>query len=384
MAVKKYKVVSMGTLYLDATPRISDGIDYDGESTINIGDGIGGHYISWVKPTDMELFVSTSVIMCNVSWEDLDKNGFVKGKIVSIDGKEYLCRLVHVDTSGNQKDEWRDLLTSTFAESSPWDTKPYSFWTDGLHQITYKDGRIQIDGILKGGDGITSQVEAHTALRCAGVGFRPVLEPVQEGRHVVLEGQDFIISLPTGGAVGGHADTSEWNRMVAASETLVLGPNNPDGTAGKLTRQGPVEWLGRRSICMETYEVNTNKAVCRGGSSVEAWDKCNKKTGYGFRPKLIPVRKIQDRFFLDDNVYANITIGTVVRMYTLLQDGEPVKIFNDGSCSSFTKGKRLTITDEYFDEEFLIPWIVFDGKAVAQKNILFDISWDNLHEQEFC
>lgn len=376
----KYQIVTTGSLYLNGVPKAPDGFDYDGASTISIGDKVSGMEISWVKPADMELLVSTSVIMCNVSWCDLNDYGFVKGKLVTIDGKEYLCRLVRAPASVGQKDEWASILLSTFCEHIPWDTKPYSFWTDFRHHVTYNTGRTYDYAVLRGGDAIRTEMDAEVRLRSPGVGFRPVLEPIQTGNHAALDGHHFLISLPTGGEMDGDIWMSEWNRAIAADVS-----QRALNSKGKKKRPG-FEWLGLFSICKETSKGNVHRAICRGGLSANEWGTVFKDTveQAGFRPKIVPVWETSGKYFFNDAPFSNISNGTVLRMYTLCQDGEPVKIIPGSSCVEFREGAKLEITDQYFGEEYLIPWVFFDGKAIAQKNLLCKISWNDLYGQGYC
>lgn len=73
--------------------------------------------------------------------------------------------------------------------------------------------------------------------------------------------------------------------------------------------------------------------------------------GDGPCPILQPIRK---------NVFADIPEGRGVVMYTFLEDGLPISPYGP-----FHDKSRLKITDKYFGDEYLIPWVVSNGIAVG-------------------
>jgi len=91
-----------------------------------------------------------------------------------------------------------------------------------------------------------------------------------------------------------------------------------------------------------------------------------------FYPQLSPVGA---------NPFASISDGTAVRMYTLLCNGEPVPQ-NEKKPIKWTKGK-LSLTDRFYGDEFLIPWVISNGIAVASRPVLQGISPNALKDQGF-
>ena len=51
-------------------------------------------------------------------------------------------------------------------------------------------------------------------------------------------------------------------------------------------------------------------------------------------------------------------------MYTVLEDGVPHRIGD-----RFQNKSHLRITDKFFGEEFLIPWTISNGVAVADNTL---------------
>lgn len=76
--------------------------------------------------------------------------------------------------------------------------------------------------------------------------------------------------------------------------------------------------------------------------------------GDGFCPILQPVR---------ESVFADIPDDGHVRMYTFMEGGHPIPIGGPVRYNS-----HLTLTDRYFGDEYLIPWTISNGIAVASQS----------------
>ena len=82
--------------------------------------------------------------------------------------------------------------------------------------------------------------------------------------------------------------------------------------------------------------------------------------GKGFCPILQPTQK---------NVFANVPNRQQVRMYTLLKKGRPVRM-DINRKGKYQDASQLKLTDRYFGEEYLIPWTISNGIAVADQLLL--------------
>ena len=110
--------------------------------------------------------------------------------------------------------------------------------------------------------------------------------------------------------------------------------------------------------------------------------KKNKNTGYyavGFRPMLRPGR-YASRFIVKDS--------TIVKMFTLTVDGKPVKIGVGNEPipewpALITDIGRINFTDQYYGEEYLIPWYFLHGMAFSTVPLLTKISWEELNCQGY-
>ena len=74
-----------------------------------------------------------------------------------------------------------------------------------------------------------------------------------------------------------------------------------------------------------------------------------------FCPVLQPIR---------DSVFADIEDGHQVRMYTVLDGETPIHF---GAAIEDTR--KLTLTDRYYGDEYLIPWVISNGVAVASQSL---------------
>lgn len=82
--------------------------------------------------------------------------------------------------------------------------------------------------------------------------------------------------------------------------------------------------------------------------------------GRMFYPQLSPIGR---------KPFADIADGTIVDMYTALADGKPVRTDLDNPASLADK-VDVFITDKFYGKEFLIPWVISNGVAVASKPLL--------------
>lgn len=152
---------------------------------------------------------------------------------------------------------------------------------------------------------------------------------------------------------------------------------------------------------------NTKVRVHRGHKSARAWGDdpyTTVRPGIGFRPVLEPIRELSlegtfvrldghiffltqfrsiagqkssfpyDRLFLHlfpvDNILCQGMSLACVPMYTLLSDNQPVIQSRAESEQYHRKGQKLTLTDKFYDEEFLISWDISHGMAMTSWPVL--------------
>jgi hypothetical protein len=111
-----YSIFKFGSLYLEGVARNipENPMEYGDISShkimpnmhpnkpqMSIGptSGTDKKVISWVKPDGINLLVADRVLVVHMSWQELNKFGFVAGKKIMIDGHTFLCRLLKVGGS---------------------------------------------------------------------------------------------------------------------------------------------------------------------------------------------------------------------------------------------------------------------------------------------
>ena len=273
-----YSIFKFGAIYLDNKiqpipqhPIESGDIPkYDGKATISLETLALEDSITWIKPNERNIFVADRVLLADVSWDDLDENGFIAGKSVLIDGQLLRCRLLQVGEDRNVPNEWDVILDETYEDDILWHWNQIFFW--GVDASVYSMSSCAVRGYHSA----RNWYYINATNRYAYVGFRPALEP-----------------LPS----------------------VAITPNiNLDGIDFQLTR-------------------------IPGGK--------------GFCPILQPAQS---------DVFKDITVWGRARMYTLVENGRPIHM--DEPVRDLSK---LTLTDRYFGDEYLLPWVISNGVAVAAR-----------------
>lgn len=125
-----------------------------------------------------------------------------------------------------------------------------------------------------------------------------------------------------------------------------------------------------------------------------------KSVNVGFRPILEPTRVRRskavsscvldgERFFMEQMpgevngftpiltpalrpLFKQIPNGKVVKMYTLLYKEKPVHPNSkDNIVITAREAECIKLTDKYFGDEYLIPWIISNGVAIASKALAY-------------
>lgn len=97
----------------------------------------------------------------------------------------------------------------------------------------------------------------------------------------------------------------------------------------------------------------------------------------GWRPMLIPLTS-EKKFY--PYVFGGMPNGTTIKMYTLMLGDATVRADVDDP-EFYMGGSQIKITDEFFADNTLINWIICDGTAIADRNLLSNISWSELSKQ---
>lgn len=169
----------------------SDGLLVYQGGSISIGNTQPGHAIQWIKPNGINLLVADRVLLSDIAWEDLNREDFANGKVVYIEGRRYLCRLLRVGLSENASNEWDECLDEVGEDDELWHWNHIPFW-----------GRERFLG-----DGTEHATRGMSSARAWQKwranfdmgGFRPALiplaaeSPVDKAMFVTLEGEEFEV-----------------------------------------------------------------------------------------------------------------------------------------------------------------------------------------------
>ena len=275
-----YDIFQFGALNLDGKiqpvpqhpTRDGDIPQYNGKATISFGTLALKDSISWVKPNNSNLLVADRVLLVKVSWEDLDKNGFVAGKTVLFNGLCFRCRLLQVGEKESVFNEWDKVLDETSEDNDLWHWEKECFWEANISTCNAPARTV------RGYNSALYWYNRSAAYRGADVGFRPILEPL-------------------------------------LSDTIT--PNiNLDGADFRL-------------------------------SSIPGGDR--------YCPILQPVNR---------KSFEGISDGQQLKMYTLMEGGHPIHF-----GAAIKDARKLTLTDRYFGDEYLVPWVISNGIAVASQSL---------------
>lgn len=174
---------------------------YNGDR-IEIRNTVAGRELKWV--TVHGKFISTGIILSNVSWFELHAQGLITGKEITIDGRRYLCRSLVAGDSRTKPHEWDTILEVTGYDSLIWYGDTCQFWCQGRP-------KKRSDRIAQGGEIINNWKSIQGETKGSHIGFRPVLEPLDLEYQIR---QSFVneratVFLPTGsveGIIDGYTD----------------------------------------------------------------------------------------------------------------------------------------------------------------------------------
>lgn len=71
----------------------------------------------------------------------------------------------------------------------------------------------------------------------------------------------------------------------------------------------------------------------------------------------------------DKDAFRGIPDGTTLRMYSVLKNGKPVRM-DTNRLSKFRGLSKLQLVDKYYGDEYLVPWVISNGVAVASRALL--------------
>lgn len=191
------------------------------------------------------------------------------------------------------------------------------------------------------------------------------------GKKITINGQRFLCRLPhlkniDGGPIEWHeilkesddADSTwHWKRAYfwgaeawdGEAVAAFCGYHNPRFIHHTTTTYAS-EYLGFRLVLEPLGYSGPFRSIKLDGVNFQL---SSISGGEGYCPILKPVSK---------NVFADIPDGSQVKMYSLSERGKPVHFWELGKDVA-----KLELTDHYFGDEYLLPWTISNGIAVAER-----------------
>ena len=174
--------------------------------------------IGWVAVNG--LLIADQCLLTNVSWDDLDVQGLVFGKEVTVQGLRFKIRLLKVGSKEDVPNEWDAALDAVGEDDTLWHWDHKFFW--GQEPVS---GSVSHRAIR----GYTSARRWNwysSSNRDAFLGFRPALEPLPTDPSAIRHSQEALVIGRAGAVAGSLIDATAYD--------LVIQPN-ADGLIGEVS-----------------------------------------------------------------------------------------------------------------------------------------------------
>ena len=205
------EIIRLGSLLLDGN-HAHHWSRYRGRK-ISFGDTTPRGAIPFVKY--QKLLGAGEVICPGVPWSALDKQGFITGRPVCIDGITYLCRSLKVGMKEGESNEWDSILDDLGEDDNLWKWNLKFFWG--------REGPMDFPSFrtVRGYYSARSRDTYSTNGRSTNVGFRPVLEPLPPMPPLSVGGK-FKIYGPDKDVSGRLVDFSDYDLIMEPKAGLRL------------------------------------------------------------------------------------------------------------------------------------------------------------------
>lgn len=210
-------IIKLGSLFLDGRP-VETGMQYVPSQTIEVGEMTPSKEIGWVAVNG--LLIADQCLLTNVSWDDLDVQGLVFGKEVTVQGLRFKIRLLKVGSKEDVPNEWDAALDAVGEDDTLWHWDHKFFW--GQEPVS---GSVSNRAVR----GCTSARYWHyynATLSISIVGFRPALEPLPTDPSAIRHSQEALVIGRAGAVAGSLIDATAYD--------LVIQPN-ADGLIGEVS-----------------------------------------------------------------------------------------------------------------------------------------------------
>lgn len=210
-------IIKLGSLFLDGRP-VETGMQYVPSQTIEVGEMTPSKEIGWVAVNG--LLIADQCLLTNVSWDDLDVQGLVFGKEVTVQGLRFKIRLLKVGSKEDVPNEWDAALDAVGEDDTLWHWDHKFFW--GQEPVS---GSVSYRA-LRGYSSARFWYDSSATLSYSFVGFRPALEPLPTDPSAIRHSQEALVIGRAGAVAGSLIDATAYD--------LVIQPN-ADGLIGEVS-----------------------------------------------------------------------------------------------------------------------------------------------------
>jgi hypothetical protein len=210
-------IIKLGSLFLDGRP-VETGMQYVPSQTIEVGEMTPSKEIGWVAVNG--LLIADQCLLTNVSWDDLDVQGLVFGKEVTVQGLRFKIRLLKVGSKEDVPNEWDAALDAVGEDDTLWHWDHKFFW--GQEPVSGSVSHRAIRGYTSARHWGWSDSSSRHAL----LGFRPALEPLPTDPSAIRHSQEALVIGRAGAVAGSLIDATAYD--------LVIQPN-ADGLIGEVS-----------------------------------------------------------------------------------------------------------------------------------------------------
>lgn len=174
--------------------------------------------IGWVAVNG--LLIADQCLLTNVSWDDLDVQGLVFGKEVTVQGLRFKIRLLKVGSKEDVPNEWDAALDAVGEDDTLWHWDHKFFW--GQEPVSGSVSHHAIRGYTSARHWGWSDSSSRHAI----LGFRPALEPLPTDPSAIRHSQEALVIGRAGAVAGSLIDATAYD--------LVIQPN-ADGLIGEVS-----------------------------------------------------------------------------------------------------------------------------------------------------
>lgn len=210
-------IIKLGSLFLDGRP-VETGMQYVPSQTIEVGEMTPSKEIGWVAVNG--LLIADQCLLTNVSWDDLDVQGLVFGKEVTVQGLRFKIRLLKVGSKEDVPNEWDAALDAVGEDDTLWHWDHKFFW--GQEPVS---GSVSHRAV-RGCNSARYWNYSDATHSYPYVGFRPALEPLPTDPSAIRHSQEALVIGRAGAVAGSLIDATAYD--------LVIQPN-ADGLIGEVS-----------------------------------------------------------------------------------------------------------------------------------------------------